>query len=114
MGSFGSVEGTTGSAHSRGDRDKLVESFGWSIPSEGLAGSGVEKQGDLVEVGLALIREVGAFGEELPRQAVPVLVGPPLPWCVRVAEENRDPAGDSEAGVRSELVALIPSEGACQ
>src|SRR6266568_1375662 len=62
-------------ANSSSGRDKLVESFGWSIPCEGLAGSGVEEVGDLVEVVLAVDGEVGAFGEELSHKAVPVLVG---------------------------------------
>jgi hypothetical protein len=68
-----------GPADSGGGRDKLVESFGWSIPCEGFAGSGVEEQGDLVELVLGVDGEVGAFGEELADEAVPVLVGASLP-----------------------------------
>ena len=41
-------------AVSCGGRDKLTESFGGSIPSEGLAGPAVELAGDVVEVRLAV------------------------------------------------------------
>ena len=60
-------------------RDELVEALGGSIPAEGLAGSAVEAHSDLVEVGLGVEGEVGAFGEVLADEAVPVLVGAPLP-----------------------------------
>ena len=76
----------TFSADSGGGRDELVESFGWSIPSEGLAGASVEQCGDVVEVVLGVDGQVGAFGEELADEAVPVLVGAALPGRVRVAE----------------------------
>ena len=49
-----SFRGAFPSAVSSGGRDELVESFGGSIPSEGLAGSAVEEIGDVVEVGLGV------------------------------------------------------------
>ena len=39
----------------------IVQRFGGCLPSEGLAGSGVEGRGDGVEVILAVSAEVGAF-----------------------------------------------------
>ena len=45
--------GTPG-RNSRGDRDKLVEPFGRSIPPEGLAGSSIEEICDLVQVVLTV------------------------------------------------------------
>src|SRR5271156_5844251 len=66
-------------ANSGGGRDKLVESLCRSIPRQGLAGPLVEECGDLVQVGLGVNREAGALGEELSDEAVPVLVGAPLP-----------------------------------
>ena len=41
-------------ADSSSGRDELVESFGWSIPSEGLSGSSVEEYGEVVEVVLGV------------------------------------------------------------
>jgi len=41
-------------ANSRGDRDKLVEPFGWSIPPQGLARSSIEEICDLVQVVLSV------------------------------------------------------------
>src|SRR3990170_1555252 len=52
-------------AVSRVGRDELVESFGWSIPSEGVAWPLVEACGDGVEVVLAVAAQVGGFGEVL-------------------------------------------------
>src|ERR1700694_4985306 len=97
-------------AISSGGRDKFVESFRWSIPCEGLAGTCIEEKSDLVEVGLGVDRQVGAFGEELADEAVPVLVGASLPGRVRVAEVHGDTGGDTEAGVGGELVGLVPGE----
>src|SRR5438552_16456299 len=67
-------------AVSGGGRDELVESFGGSIPCEGHAGASVEFDGDVVELLLAWFGEVGAFGEVLADEAVPVFVGAALPW----------------------------------
>src|SRR5205814_4983665 len=67
-------------AVSGGGRDELVESFGGSIPCEGHAGASVEFDGDVVELLLAVFGEVGAFGEVLADEAVPVFVGAALPW----------------------------------
>ena len=66
-------------ADSSDERDELVESFRWSIPLEGLARPLVEECRDGVEVLLGVNRKVGALGEELADEAVPVLVGAPLP-----------------------------------
>jgi len=64
---------------SAGGCNKFVESFGWSLPVEGLAWASVEEGGDVVEVVLSVDGQVGAFGEELTDEAVPVLVGAALP-----------------------------------
>src|SRR5687767_4515289 len=101
-------------ADSGGGRDELVESFGGSIPSEGLARAAVEEVGDLVEVVLAVDGEVGAFGQELADQAVPVLVGSSLPGGVRVAEVDRAAGGDAEGVVGGEFPALVPGQGSGQ
>ena len=48
-------------ANSSGGRDKLGESFGWSIPCEGLAGASVEERSDVVEIVLGVHGQVGAL-----------------------------------------------------
>ena len=55
-------------------------------------------------------RKVGAFGEELAGEAVPVLVGAALPRRVRIAEVDIDVGRDGELGVLSELTALVPGQ----
>ena len=66
-------------ADSSSGRDELFESFGRSLPGECLAWSAVEELGDVVEVFLAVDREVAALGQELSDESVPVLVGSALP-----------------------------------
>src|SRR4029079_1350044 len=100
----------TFSAESGGARDELVESFGWSIPSEGLAGAPVEQGGEVIEFGLAVNGQVGAFGQELADHAVPVLVAAALPWRVGVSEVDLHAGGDAERGVAGEFFALIPGQ----
>src|SRR5665811_378919 len=55
----------TAPADSSGGRNELVESVGWGVPAECLAWPRVELTCDLVEVGLAVNRQVGSFGKEL-------------------------------------------------
>jgi hypothetical protein len=52
--------------------------------------SGVELEGDEVEVGLAVARQVGALGQVLAQEAVGVLAGAPLPGALGVAEVDGD------------------------
>ena len=49
-------------AVSSGERDKLVESFGWSLPSERHSGATVESPGEVVELFLGEHGQVGALG----------------------------------------------------
>ena len=97
-------------ADSRSGRDKSVESFSWSLPLQGLAWALVEQGGDGVEVFLGVDRQVGALGQELTDEAVPVLVAPALPGRMGVAEVDRDAGGNLEDGVRGHLDPLIPGE----
>jgi putative transposase len=66
-------------ANSSGGRDKLVESFRWSIPLEGLSRTLIEQGGDGIEVRLRVNGEIGSLWEELTDEAVPILVGAALP-----------------------------------
>ncbi len=59
----------------------VVEGLCWGSPAEGLAGSAVEGRGDGGEVAGGVLAQVSAFGEVLPRAA--------LPGAVRVAEVDR-------------------------
>ena len=56
------------------------------IQLEGLSGAAVELGGDLVQFGLGVDGEVGAFGQVLAQQPVGVLVAAALPRAVRIAE----------------------------
>ena len=51
----------------------LVEGFGGCFPAEGLSRSGVERHGDGLQVGRAVLAEVGALWEVLTQQAASTL-----------------------------------------
>lgn len=73
---------------------------------EAFAGPAVERsvhRGDLVVAGE---REVGALGEVLVRQAVGVLVGPPLPGVVG-QREARAPRGPRRPRCIGELLTAV-------
>jgi hypothetical protein len=61
-------------ALSTGRRNMSMKFVGWSVKPQCLSRSLVELQGYLVEVCLAVAREVGALGEVLAQQAIGVLV----------------------------------------
>jgi hypothetical protein len=59
------------------------------LEAEDGARSDVEAVGDLVEIALAIDRQVDALGQILPDEAVEVFAGWPLPGAVRIAEVDR-------------------------
>jgi hypothetical protein len=50
-------------------QQQLVEPLCGSVPVQGHPWSGVEEFGDVVEVGLGVFAQVGAFGQELAERA---------------------------------------------
>ena len=88
----------------------LVEGFGGCLPAEGLAGSGVERGGDGVELVGRPAGQVGALGEVLAQEPVGVLVRAALPWAVRVGEVDREAGVDPELGVLGQLRAAVPGQ----
>ena len=42
---------------------ELAETLGGSVPPQGLAGPGVEEEGDLVQLGLGVDGQVAALGQ---------------------------------------------------
>ena len=65
----------------------------------------------MLDLGVGDVGEVGAFGEEVPDQAVAVLVGGALPGRVGIAEVGLAARSEGEAGVLGHLDALVPGEG---
>lgn len=64
----------------------VVVDLQWRAELMALSRSRIEAQRDLVELGLAVDRQVGALGQVLAQQAVGVLVAAALPRAVRVGE----------------------------
>ena len=54
--------------------DFLCESLGRSFPSQGLAGAVVHQSGDVIEIALAELSQIGALGQKLAEEAVGVLI----------------------------------------
>ena len=54
--------------------DFLCESLGRSFPSQGLAGPVVHQSGDVIEIALAELSQIGALGQELAEEAIGVLI----------------------------------------
>lgn len=79
-------------------------------PPQGLPRPPVEQVLGLADLAVGHVRELGPLREELPEQAVGVLVGAPLPGRVRVAEAGPEARRLGEAGVLGHLSALVPGE----
>ena len=69
-----------------GSLQHRAQPIGRAFEAQGLSGTLVQTQGDLVEVGLGEGREVGSFREVLSQQAVGALVAAPLPGASGIAE----------------------------
>src|SRR5207249_541064 len=74
----------------------------------------VEALGDAVEIGLRVVRQLGALGEVLPQQAIRVLVRAALPGALWVAEVDLHVRGDAEGLMVRHLHAPIPGERAAK
>ena len=71
---------------SGGRRNSDGEFISWRDKAECLARTTIESTSDRIQPSLRVDREVGAFGEVLPQEAVRVLVGASLPRASGVAE----------------------------
>src|SRR5262245_37815981 len=71
---------------STGQRNTLVEYFCWGTEGQRLARPLVQLTSGPVQVGLRARREVCAFREVLAEETIRVLVRPPLPRALRIAE----------------------------
>ena len=52
----------------------LGEGLCGSFPSQGLAGAVVHQSGDVIEIALAELSQIGALGQELAEEAIGVLI----------------------------------------
>lgn len=75
---------------------------------------GVEHPLEGVQLLLAVLREVGALGEELANQAICVLVGAALPGAVGIGEVDLQTGALSLGFVARHFLALIVGQGSAQ
>ena len=103
-----------GAEHGLGESQVFVVDLQRGVESMPLPGPGVETQGDLVELVLAVDRQVRALGQILTQQAVGVLVAAALPGAVRVGEVDRHTGAQGQRVVVTHLLALIVGQRLAQ
>jgi hypothetical protein len=92
-----------------------VKSFCRGFKLQSFARPFVDLARHLVQMGLAVHRQVGPLGEVLPEQAIGVLVGTALPRTLRIAEVNIDVCRQAKpsviAGVKEKFSDLPENPG---
>jgi hypothetical protein len=97
-------------AGSTGRRNTGVKSLCRGFKLQGLTWPFVELTRHFVQMGLRVHRQVGAFREVLSEQAVGVLVRPPLPRALRIAEVNIDVGRQRKSSMIRKFLAPIPGQ----
>ena len=87
----------------------LCHDFNRALPVEAFARANVHQVSDLIQLLLAVYRQICALGQELANQAVDVLVTASLPRAMRVAEVNGYTSVLRDLGVLGHLPALVVS-----
>lgn len=98
----------------RGVQEQLqVDRQGRSY-SQPLARAVVDFVGDGVQLFLAVVRQIGAFGQVLANQTICVLIAATLPWAVRIAKLHDHAGVDGQLFVQRHLFALFVGEHLAQ
>src|SRR5439155_23829281 len=80
--------------------EKRIQSLRWGFPSKRHSRPPVEHISNLIQLHLRITRKIRALRQELPNQAVRVLITPTLPRRMRVTEVHRNVRRDGELPVR--------------
>jgi hypothetical protein len=75
-----------------------------------ITGSENVRPGLRIQLGLRVNRQISAFREVLPQQAIGVLAGTPLTGVLRATEVHVDVRRQGKALVVSHLTATVPSQ----
>ena len=92
----------------------LVQSFGGSSPSEGLAGPCIERVSNNWEYVRTVYAQIGSFREVLSKQSIGVLVRSALPRAVRFAEVDGKAGCDPQIRMPGHLCSLVPGQRAAK
>ena len=92
----------------------LVQSFGGSSPSEGLAGPCIERVSNNCEYVRTVCAQIGSFREVLSKQSIGVLVRSALPRAVRFAEVDGKAGCDPQIRMPGHLCSLVPCQRAAK
>jgi hypothetical protein len=95
-------------AGSTGRRNTRVKSLCWGFKLQSLAWPFVELTHHFVQMGLRVHRQVGALWKVLSQQAVGVLIRPPLPRALRIAEVNIEISRQRKSSMIREFLAPVP------
>src|SRR5258707_10173394 len=101
-------------AVSDGRRNTCLQSSCRSLETQGLSGTLIQAQRDLVELRLRDGRQVGSSGEVLSQQEIGVFIGAALPRTLRVAEVHFHVGGHRKLLVPGHLQSAVPRQGAPQ
>ena len=112
----GSQAGSTGrrNTFSLTGLQALVQSFGGSSPSEGLAGPCIERVSNNCEYVRTVCAQIGSFREVLSKQSIGVLVRSALPRAVRFAEVDGKAGCDPQIRMPGHLCSLVPGQRAAK
>ena len=92
----------------------LVQRFGGSSPSEGLAGPCIERVSNNLEYVRTVCAQIGSFREVLSKQSISVLVRSALPRAVRFAEVDGKAGCDPQIRMPGHLCSLVPGQRAAK
>ena len=92
----------------------LVQSFGGSSPSEGLAGPCIERVSNNCEYVRTVCAQIGSFREVLSKQSIGFRVRSALPRAVRFAEVDGKAGCDPQIRMPGHLCSLVPGQRAAK
>ena len=109
-----SDRGVQGGFNRSSQLQALVQSFGGSSPSEGLAGPCIERVSNNCEYVRTVCAQIGSFREVLSKQSIGVLVRSALPRAVRFAEVDGKAGCDPQIRMLGHLCSLVPGQRAAK
>src|SRR5450432_3640258 len=110
MGDIQAVECPRWVAGSTGRRNTGVKSLCWGFKLQGLTWSFVELTSHFVQIGLRVLRQVGALRKVLSQQTIGVFIRAALPRALRIAKINVDVGRQREASMVRKFLATVPGQ----
>ena len=84
------------------------------LPIQAFSGARVQALGNRIQFALGVSRQFRPLGEVLAQEPIGILIGPPLPWTMRVGKEHSDGQPLSQAFMLGHLFPSIIGQGFSQ